>query len=599
MTQNQPTSPTAREYNFFKTLNRLQANEKRNDSQLSETRRSIHAGYDSDTSISVSRAVGNTMHKSTENDNEMKMNKCVDFNQKLVTIISPKKCSPRNSLKKSLDDLEHTPIHHSSLRNWQKKILRLSNSHMWADSLEHNINDSRHSINEKRSTKENESPKKSSAKKLFKKTGSFRRSRRNNEQKNEDFRNRGMSKHFSKESESPENLPIVKVVVWGAKGVGKTSLIHQLMTNNFREAYTPTTSDIYRWKNLEIWDVGEIEEFSGMKNLLLSWADVFLLVFSLNKDPNAKCFKATPLSPQSTIEKTEESTESENDVGNELPKIFRKSIRAKNRLMRTLSTSSKKRRSLRRNHLNTTKSLERKSKECFEEKQQLKRQSSLKAVDLPTLKESFNYIKIVKDEIIQYYREQHTRKMIDWAKRNLAMHVTDNALDNALPSHRNSSIFAKQKFPIIIVGNQADLLFDYETDDLTPNSTPELAKLDMQISFDWDLSFIITAANRLSSVQESYNSICSTLNQMQFQNEYYLQLTQNKMKKNSIEGKDLFHLPCRDDLESIGEKIRKKQVKKKQTYNSSTESMEKNGRVSLSDNNIDRNENNLLNCIIS
>ena len=108
----------------------------------------------------------------------------------------------------------------------------------------------------------------------------------------------------------PEQSNDYRVVVFGAGGVGKTSLVHRFIQGTFRESYVPTIEDTYRkvslapfiflaftWLNdlaffqvissnksictLHITDTTGSHQFPAMQRLSISKGHAFILVFSI------------------------------------------------------------------------------------------------------------------------------------------------------------------------------------------------------------------------------------------------------------------------------------------------------------------------------
>lgn len=80
-----------------------------------------------------------------------------------------------------------------------------------------------------------------------------------------------------------------RVVVFGAAGVGKTSLVLRFVRGTFRETYVPTIEDTYRQViscnkqvcTLQITDTTGTHQFPAMQRLSMSKGHAFLLVYSI------------------------------------------------------------------------------------------------------------------------------------------------------------------------------------------------------------------------------------------------------------------------------------------------------------------------------
>lgn len=88
----------------------------------------------------------------------------------------------------------------------------------------------------------------------------------------------------------PEQSNDYRVVVFGAAGVGKSSLVLRFVRGTFRETYIPTIEDTYRQviscdKNictLQITDTTGSHQFPAMQRLSISKGHAFILVYSVN-----------------------------------------------------------------------------------------------------------------------------------------------------------------------------------------------------------------------------------------------------------------------------------------------------------------------------
>ncbi|XP_022909925.1 GTP-binding protein Di-Ras2 [Onthophagus taurus] len=88
----------------------------------------------------------------------------------------------------------------------------------------------------------------------------------------------------------PEQSNDYRVVVFGAGGVGKSSLVLRFVKGTFRESYIPTIEDTYRQviscnKNictLQITDTTGSHQFPAMQRLSISKGHAFILVFSVS-----------------------------------------------------------------------------------------------------------------------------------------------------------------------------------------------------------------------------------------------------------------------------------------------------------------------------
>lgn len=87
----------------------------------------------------------------------------------------------------------------------------------------------------------------------------------------------------------PEQSNDYRVVVFGAGGVGKSSLVLRFVKGTFRESYIPTIEDTYRQvisrnKNictLQITDTTGSHQFPAMQRLSINKGHAFILVYSV------------------------------------------------------------------------------------------------------------------------------------------------------------------------------------------------------------------------------------------------------------------------------------------------------------------------------
>ncbi|XP_074076409.1 GTP-binding protein Di-Ras3 [Macrotis lagotis] len=87
----------------------------------------------------------------------------------------------------------------------------------------------------------------------------------------------------------PEQSNDYRVVVFGAAGVGKSSLVLRFVRGTFRETYVPTIEDTYRQVicceksvcTLQITDTTGSHQFPAMQRLSISKGHAFILVYSV------------------------------------------------------------------------------------------------------------------------------------------------------------------------------------------------------------------------------------------------------------------------------------------------------------------------------
>ena len=88
----------------------------------------------------------------------------------------------------------------------------------------------------------------------------------------------------------PEQSNDYRVVVFGAGGVGKSSLVLRFVRGTFRESYVPTIEDTYRQViscnkqvcTLQITDTTGSHQFPAMQRLAISKGHAFILVYSIS-----------------------------------------------------------------------------------------------------------------------------------------------------------------------------------------------------------------------------------------------------------------------------------------------------------------------------
>ncbi|KAK7120096.1 hypothetical protein R3I94_020196 [Phoxinus phoxinus] len=88
----------------------------------------------------------------------------------------------------------------------------------------------------------------------------------------------------------PEQSNDYRVVVFGAGGVGKSSLVLRFVKGTFRESYIPTVEDTYRQViscdksicTLQITDTTGSHQFPAMQRLSITKGHAFILVYSIS-----------------------------------------------------------------------------------------------------------------------------------------------------------------------------------------------------------------------------------------------------------------------------------------------------------------------------
>ena len=108
-----------------------------------------------------------------------------------------------------------------------------------------------------------------------------------------------MKKQGEKWRNSVNTLPlpqnVYNLVVLGAGGVGKTSLVTRFVKNEFPECHEPTVEDLYEKPIhlrkgvsafLQVLDTAGTYQFPAMRRLTLQFGEAFILVYSVN-DPDS------------------------------------------------------------------------------------------------------------------------------------------------------------------------------------------------------------------------------------------------------------------------------------------------------------------------
>ncbi|GLD47893.1 GTP-binding protein Di-Ras1 [Lates japonicus] len=91
----------------------------------------------------------------------------------------------------------------------------------------------------------------------------------------------------------PEQSNDYRMVVLGAGGVGKSSLVLRFVKGTFRDTYIPTVEDTYRQViscdksvcTLQITDTTGSHQFPAMQRLSISKGHAFILVYSITNSP--------------------------------------------------------------------------------------------------------------------------------------------------------------------------------------------------------------------------------------------------------------------------------------------------------------------------
>ncbi len=97
----------------------------------------------------------------------------------------------------------------------------------------------------------------------------------------------------------PEQSNDYRVVVFGAGGVGKSSLVLRFVRGTFRDSYIPTIEDTYRQViscnkqvcTLQITDTTGSHQFPAMQRLSISKGHAFILVYSITSQQSLEELK--------------------------------------------------------------------------------------------------------------------------------------------------------------------------------------------------------------------------------------------------------------------------------------------------------------------
>ncbi|KAF0041581.1 hypothetical protein F2P81_005113 [Scophthalmus maximus] len=116
-----------------------------------------------------------------------------------------------------------------------------------------------------------------------------RRRRRRKRRRSDDADDADASSRWTPAPRMPEQSNDYRVVVFGAGGVGKSSLVLRFVKGTFRDTYIPTVEDTYRQViscdksvcTLQITDTTGSHQFPAMQRLSISKGHAFILVFSV------------------------------------------------------------------------------------------------------------------------------------------------------------------------------------------------------------------------------------------------------------------------------------------------------------------------------
>ncbi|KAL6042770.1 Ras-related protein Ral-a [Balamuthia mandrillaris] len=97
-----------------------------------------------------------------------------------------------------------------------------------------------------------------------------------------------------------KELPLHKIIVVGAGGVGKSALTLQFMYGDFVEEYDPTSADSYRKKlcvdgenlQLDILDTAGQEDYAAMRDNYYRTGEGFMCVYSITMEDSYNALKS-------------------------------------------------------------------------------------------------------------------------------------------------------------------------------------------------------------------------------------------------------------------------------------------------------------------
>lgn len=102
----------------------------------------------------------------------------------------------------------------------------------------------------------------------------------------------------------PQRKHVIKIVVLGEPGVGKTSLIRRYVENKFTESYLYTIGCDFLSKDvlvkqgdgenlvsIQVWDVGGQSRFAPFKPMFFTGASGAIIVFDLTRQDTLVCLK--------------------------------------------------------------------------------------------------------------------------------------------------------------------------------------------------------------------------------------------------------------------------------------------------------------------